>query len=138
MSITNETPGLNVPASQRLEAWMKEVTDLLCYQPEIPLTHKTCVVDAMAAFTAEVEASDAKRQDKQLKDRAAAKTNADSYGFLFNLRECTFHWSEEMRCLTIKAPEGFKIGLPFADGIKALTPEQVREARMANDGKGQF
>ena len=50
-------------AVQRLEAWMREVTDLLCYQPEVPMTHKTCVVDAMLAFARELEAAHKKRQN---------------------------------------------------------------------------
>ena len=45
---------LTRPAVQRLEAWMKEVTDLLCYQPEIPLAHKTELVNAMKAFEREI------------------------------------------------------------------------------------
>lgn len=45
---------MSKPAAQRLEVWMKEITDLLCYQPEVPLAHKTCIVDAMTAFQKEV------------------------------------------------------------------------------------
>jgi hypothetical protein len=45
---------LTVPAIQRLEAWMREVTDLLCYQPDIPLDHKTAIVEAMVAFRKEL------------------------------------------------------------------------------------
>jgi hypothetical protein len=45
---------LTVPAVQRLEAWMKEVTDLLCYQPEIPVAHKSCLIDAFVAFQNEI------------------------------------------------------------------------------------
>ena len=33
-----------------LESWMREVTDLLCYQPEIPMTHKQCVVEAFSRY----------------------------------------------------------------------------------------
>lgn len=45
---------LSKPAVQRLEAWMKEVTDLLCYQPEIPLAHKTEIVNALNLFSLEL------------------------------------------------------------------------------------
>jgi hypothetical protein len=45
--------------TQRLEAWMKEVTDLLCYQPEVPLAHKQAVVEAMQAFTKSLNLHDA-------------------------------------------------------------------------------
>lgn len=50
---------LSKPAVQRLEAWMREVTDTLAYQPDIPMTHKTCVVDALMAFTREVSPAEA-------------------------------------------------------------------------------
>ena len=33
-----------------LESWMREVTDLLCYQPEIPMAHKQTMVDAFAKY----------------------------------------------------------------------------------------
>jgi hypothetical protein len=49
--------------AQRLEAWMMEVTDLLCYQHQVPLAHKTEIVNAFRAFQKEVEALDAKRQN---------------------------------------------------------------------------
>lgn len=51
---------LSKPAVQRLEAWMKEVTDLLCYQPEIPLAHKTEIVNALHLFSAELNEETAK------------------------------------------------------------------------------
>lgn len=35
---------------QRLEAWMDEVTALLCYQPEIPMVHKQAVVEKLADY----------------------------------------------------------------------------------------
>jgi len=59
---------LTRPAVQRLEAWMKEITDLLCYQPEVPLAHKTEVVNAMVAFSKEIEAADSKRQNSYSND----------------------------------------------------------------------
>jgi hypothetical protein len=39
---------------QRLEAWMKEITDVLCYQPDIPMDHKTCIVNALKLFQNEI------------------------------------------------------------------------------------
>lgn len=69
--MTNEP--LSRPAVQRLEAWMKEVTDLLCYQPEIPLIHKQCVAEAMHTFTKEIEALDAKRQKAEARARKEPK-----------------------------------------------------------------
>jgi len=41
--------------AQRLEAWMVEVTDLLCYQLDVPLAHKTEIVNALKAFQKEVD-----------------------------------------------------------------------------------
>lgn len=38
---------------QRLEAWMREVTDLLCYQPSVPMDHKKLLVEALEAFARE-------------------------------------------------------------------------------------
>ena len=51
---------MSKPEKQRLEAWMKEVTDLLCYQPEVPLANKTCLVKAMQAFLKETELANKK------------------------------------------------------------------------------
>lgn len=48
---------MTTAAVQRLEAWMKEVTDLLLYQPDIPVAHKQFVAEAMVAFTKEIEAA---------------------------------------------------------------------------------
>lgn len=48
---------MTTPAIQRLEAWMKEITDLLCYQPEIPVAHKTEICNALHAFQKEIEAA---------------------------------------------------------------------------------
>ena len=45
---------LTEPQIQRLEAWMKEVTDLICYQPEVPLAHKSALIDAFVAFQNEI------------------------------------------------------------------------------------
>lgn len=50
---------LSKPAVQRLEAWMREVTEVLSYQPEIPLAHKTILHDALHAFSQELEAPSA-------------------------------------------------------------------------------
>lgn len=47
-------PELSVPAVQRLEAWMKEVTDLICYQPEVPIAHKSALINAFVAFQNEI------------------------------------------------------------------------------------
>ncbi len=33
-----------------LEAWMREVTALLCYQPEVPMTHKVDLSNAMQSY----------------------------------------------------------------------------------------
>lgn len=44
---------MSTPELQCLEVWMKEVTDLLCYQPEVPLSHKTELVHALQAFIKE-------------------------------------------------------------------------------------
>lgn len=63
---------------------------------------------------------------------------AEDYGFLADLRSVSFHWNEDMSELTLRAPQGCKIPLSAADGIKALTPEAIREARLANNGRGQF
>lgn len=54
------TPDLKLPrpVTQRLEAWMKEVTDLLCYQSDIPLAHKECLVNAMLKFSKELNLHD--------------------------------------------------------------------------------
>jgi len=40
--LTNETACL--------EAWMREVTDALCYQPEIPMEHKKSIVQAFSFY----------------------------------------------------------------------------------------
>lgn len=45
---------LSKPATQRLEAWMMEITDLLCYQPDVPLSHKTELVNALKLFQKEI------------------------------------------------------------------------------------
>ena len=45
---------LSVPAVQRLEAWMQEISDLLAYQPEVPMAHKTAMIDALMAFKKEI------------------------------------------------------------------------------------
>ncbi len=45
---------LTEPAVQRLEAWMKEITDLIAYQPEVPLDHKEALLDAFIAFQNEI------------------------------------------------------------------------------------
>lgn len=70
MRVVRPIKYMDTPAIQRLEAWMKEVTDLLCYQPEVPTAHKTCVVDAMMAFTKEVERMDGVRQAETQRLRA--------------------------------------------------------------------
>ena len=41
---------------QALTNWMGEVTQLLCYQPDIPLKHKTDVCDALNNFMTITEA----------------------------------------------------------------------------------
>lgn len=54
------------------------------------------------------------------------------YGFLNSLRDCTFHFDEGQHELTIKAPDGGKIGLPFVDEMRAMTaPRDERNARMS-------
>ena len=45
---------LTLPAIQRLECWMKEITDLICYQPEVPMRHKTELCNALHAFRMEL------------------------------------------------------------------------------------
>lgn len=45
---------LSTPAIQRLEACLKEIVDCLCYQPEVPLAHKSCLIDAFVAFQNEI------------------------------------------------------------------------------------
>jgi hypothetical protein len=54
MSRTTQKAELSLPAIQRLEAWMKEITDCLCYQPEIPVAHKSELVNAFVAFQNEL------------------------------------------------------------------------------------
>lgn len=46
---------MTIPKEQRLEAWMGEVTSLLCYQPDIPQDHKTVLVNAFKLFEKEGE-----------------------------------------------------------------------------------
>lgn len=54
------------------------------------------------------------------------------YGFVTSLQDCTFHFGEDQHELTIKAPDGGKIGLPFVDEIRTLTASRAeRNARMA-------
>lgn len=55
---------------QRLEAWMREVTDLLCYQPEVPMAHKTALVEAMQNFGRQIEHEDKLRQEEERQARA--------------------------------------------------------------------
>ena len=45
------------PKEQRLEAWMGEVTSVLCYQPEVPQRHKEILVAALKAFEDEIDSS---------------------------------------------------------------------------------
>lgn len=53
------------------------------------------------------------------------------YDFLTSLRDCTFHFGLDQHELTIKAPDGGKIGLLFVDEIKTLTASRAeRNARM--------
>ena len=54
-SATSKPDVLPRPFVQKLETWMKEVTDLLCYQPGVPNVHKQNVIDAMIAFSKEIE-----------------------------------------------------------------------------------
>ena len=57
-SAVSKTPGESTLASatgyaaerDASERWMREVTDLLCYQPDIPMEHKTSLVDAFANY----------------------------------------------------------------------------------------
>jgi len=53
--------GISVSASQRLEAWMQEITSVLCYQPDIPVDHKTVIADAMHEFSEELKHMHMKR-----------------------------------------------------------------------------
>jgi hypothetical protein len=50
----NYLNGVSKPAFQRLEAWMREITDLLCYQPEVPTAHKTELANALHQFLREI------------------------------------------------------------------------------------
>jgi hypothetical protein len=45
---------LSKPAIQRLEAWMREITELVCYQPEVPMAHKTALINALFEFKKEI------------------------------------------------------------------------------------
>jgi len=56
---------VNKPALQRLEAWMREITDLLCYQPEIPLAHKSALLEAFVAFQNEVNLPNPRDKDSR-------------------------------------------------------------------------
>lgn len=40
----------SAPAEKALHQWMQEVTSILCYQPEIPLAHKTDLANALAEY----------------------------------------------------------------------------------------
>jgi hypothetical protein len=33
---------------------MKEITSLICYQPEVPSAHKAALIDALVAFQKEI------------------------------------------------------------------------------------
>lgn len=50
MSEKTEPQTLPDPVIQSLKLWMAEVTSLLCYQPEIPMAHKTDICNALTDF----------------------------------------------------------------------------------------
>lgn len=58
------------------------------------------------------------------------KTQIDAWGFVDRLSECSLHWGEDMKSLTIKPPPGGRIGLPFGDAIRELTNKEAREANI--------
>jgi hypothetical protein len=49
-NIHKERVMLPDPVIQSLKLWMAEVTSLLCYQPEIPMAHKTDLCNALTDF----------------------------------------------------------------------------------------
>ncbi len=57
---------MTLPELQRLEAWMREVTDAICYQPEIPLDHKKEVAEAMNSFSKEIDANRQRRKSGEV------------------------------------------------------------------------
>jgi hypothetical protein len=45
-----DPPDNSKPHEFAVERWIREVTDVLVYQPEIPLDHKKALVEAFAAY----------------------------------------------------------------------------------------
>lgn len=45
---------LSASAIQKLEYWMQEVTELICYQSDVPEVHKRALVEALEAFKLEI------------------------------------------------------------------------------------
>lgn len=72
-------------------------------------------------------------QSPEAGERTQEESTIDPvYGFLNSLRDCTFHFGKDQHELTIKAPDGGKIGLPFVEEMKVLTASRAeRLARMA-------
>lgn len=83
--------------------------------------------------TIERTPEDVERFHSDMKRIATSQSIIDPvYGFLTSLRDCTFHFSKGQRKLTIKAPSGGKIGLPFVEEIKTLTANRIeRNHRIA-------
>lgn len=69
-----------------------------------------------------------RKQTRDFLAKAGERTQANAYGFASDMQDCSLHWSEDMRELTIRHPH--KIGLPIGDKIRALTlkREQSPEA----------
>lgn len=48
--VLNGCQHMSKEQTEKLENWMKEVTALLCYQPDIPLQHKVDLSNALKEY----------------------------------------------------------------------------------------